>query len=89
MQSMCAQLYSEPIPKNAKCFFGNVHATCNLTMQVACTSHASHSIAAVLVANDVPIITCPFVAQVLHYGNCCFEGMKAYAGVDGRGRLFR
>ncbi|EFN57110.1 hypothetical protein CHLNCDRAFT_57448 [Chlorella variabilis] len=28
-------------------------------------------------------------AQVLHYGLCCFEGMKAYAGVDGRTRLFR
>ncbi|KAK9836165.1 hypothetical protein WJX81_006118 [Elliptochloris bilobata] len=28
-------------------------------------------------------------AQVLHYGMCCFEGMKAYAGADGRGRLFR
>ena len=28
-------------------------------------------------------------AQVLHYGMCCFEGMKAYHGVDGRGRLFR
>jgi branched-chain amino acid aminotransferase len=28
-------------------------------------------------------------AQVLHYGMCCFEGMKAYAGVDGRMRLFR
>ncbi|GAB4819863.1 hypothetical protein N2152v2_006909 [Parachlorella kessleri] len=28
-------------------------------------------------------------AQVLHYGMCCFEGMKAYQGVDGRARLFR
>jgi hypothetical protein len=28
-------------------------------------------------------------AQVLHYGMCCFEGMKAYLGQDGRGRLFR
>ena len=28
-------------------------------------------------------------APVLHYGMCCFEGMKAYLGVDGRGRLFR
>ena len=28
-------------------------------------------------------------AQVLHYGICCFEGMKAYTGSDGRGRLFR
>uniref|UniRef100_A0A383W5S4 branched-chain-amino-acid transaminase n=1 Tax=Tetradesmus obliquus TaxID=3088 RepID=A0A383W5S4_TETOB len=28
-------------------------------------------------------------AQVLHYGSCCFEGMKAYLGQDGRGRLFR
>ena len=28
-------------------------------------------------------------AQVLHYGMTCFEGMKAYAGADGRGRLFR
>eukprot|EP00878_Enallax_costatus_P010474 GHUV01010936.1.p1 GENE.GHUV01010936.1~~GHUV01010936.1.p1 ORF type:complete len:423 (+),score=111.92 GHUV01010936.1:1019-2287(+) len=28
-------------------------------------------------------------AQVLHYGTTCFEGMKAYLGVDGRGRLFR
>ncbi|KAI3434631.1 hypothetical protein D9Q98_002698 [Chlorella vulgaris] len=28
-------------------------------------------------------------SQVLHYGMCCFEGMKAYAGVDGRMRLFR
>jgi hypothetical protein len=27
--------------------------------------------------------------QVLHYGMSCFEGMKAFAGVDGRGRLFR
>eukprot|EP00887_Chlorella_sp_A99_P003728 scaffold7.g3728.t1 len=28
-------------------------------------------------------------AQVLHYGMCCFEGMKAYRGADGRTRLFR
>ncbi|KAK9823971.1 hypothetical protein WJX72_006714 [[Myrmecia] bisecta] len=28
-------------------------------------------------------------AQVLHYGMGCFEGMKAYRGPDGRGRLFR
>jgi hypothetical protein len=28
-------------------------------------------------------------AQVLHYGMCCFEGMKAYLGQDGRVRLFR
>lgn len=28
-------------------------------------------------------------SQVLHYGMCCFEGMKAYAGADGRVRLFR
>lgn len=28
-------------------------------------------------------------SQVLHYGMCCFEGMKAYAGVDDRMRLFR
>lgn len=28
-------------------------------------------------------------AQVLHYGVSCFEGMKAFMGVDGRGRLFR
>lgn len=28
-------------------------------------------------------------AQVLHYGMCCFEGMKAYHGADGRMRLFR
>lgn len=28
-------------------------------------------------------------AQVLHYGMCCFEGMKAYAGSDGRIRMFR
>jgi hypothetical protein len=28
-------------------------------------------------------------SQVLHYGMCCFEGMKAYLGADGRGRLFR
>ena len=28
-------------------------------------------------------------AQVLHYGMTCFEGMKAYRGVDGRPRLFR
>lgn len=28
-------------------------------------------------------------APVLHYGMCCFEGMKAYAGADGRMRLFR
>ena len=26
---------------------------------------------------------------MLHYGMCCFEGMKAYMGADGRGRLFR
>lgn len=34
-------------------------------------------------------ITVHPAAQVLHYGMCCFEGMKAYLGVDGRGRLFR
>eukprot|EP00803_Ostreobium_quekettii_P003644 evm.model.scf_271.7 EVM.evm.TU.scf_271.7 scf_271:91172-94158(+) len=28
-------------------------------------------------------------AQVLHYGMSCFEGMKAYKGVDGAPRLFR
>jgi branched-chain amino acid aminotransferase len=28
-------------------------------------------------------------AQVLHYGTTCFEGLKAYAGPDGRPRLFR
>jgi hypothetical protein len=28
-------------------------------------------------------------AQVLHYGTCCFEGMKAYLGPDGQGLLFR
>lgn len=28
-------------------------------------------------------------AQVLHYGTCCFEGMKAYLGPDGKGLLFR
>lgn len=28
-------------------------------------------------------------AQVLHYGMCCFEGMKAYLGIDGKMRLFR
>lgn len=28
-------------------------------------------------------------AQVLHYGMTCFEGMKAYRGVDGKARLFR
>ncbi|KAF8073223.1 Srpra [Scenedesmus sp. PABB004] len=28
-------------------------------------------------------------AQVLHYGLSCFEGMKAFPGPDGRGRLFR
>lgn len=28
-------------------------------------------------------------AHVLHYGNSCFEGMKAYASPDGRGLLFR
>lgn len=28
-------------------------------------------------------------AQVLHYGMCCFEGLKAYHGADGRTRLFR
>lgn len=33
---------------------------------------------------------CPAPApQVLHYGMCCFEGMKAYQGADGRVRLFR
>ena len=34
-------------------------------------------------------ITIHPAAPVLHYGMCCFEGMKAYLGVDGRGRLFR
>lgn len=29
------------------------------------------------------------ILQVLHYGMCCFEGMKAYHGADGRMRLFR
>ena len=28
-------------------------------------------------------------ASALHIGLSCFEGMKAYMGVDGRGRLFR
>jgi hypothetical protein len=28
-------------------------------------------------------------AQVLHYGTCCFEGMKAYVGPDRKLRLFR
>lgn len=28
-------------------------------------------------------------SQVLHYGNGCFEGMKAYAAADGTMRLFR
>jgi hypothetical protein len=28
-------------------------------------------------------------AQVLHYGTCCFEGMKAYLGPEGQGLLFR
>lgn len=28
-------------------------------------------------------------AQVLHYGLSCFEGMKAYHGIDGKMRLFR
>ncbi|KAL3141818.1 hypothetical protein ABBQ32_004492 [Trebouxia sp. C0010 RCD-2024] len=28
-------------------------------------------------------------AQALHYGVCCFEGMKAYLGKDGKARLFR
>lgn len=28
-------------------------------------------------------------AQVLHYGTCCFEGMKAYLGPNGQGLLFR
>lgn len=28
-------------------------------------------------------------AQTLHYGVCCFEGMKAYLGKDGKARLFR
>lgn len=44
---------------------------------------------------DIPEIV-PFgaiplhpAAQVLHYGVSCFEGMKAFMGVDGRGRLFR
>eukprot|EP00775_Hariotina_reticulata_P009462 gene9460-9627_t len=44
---------------------------------------------------DVPRIV-PFgplqlhpAAQVLHYGICCFEGMKAYPGPDKKGRLFR
>ena len=34
-------------------------------------------------------ITVHPAATVLHYGMCCFEGMKAYHGADGRGRLFR
>jgi branched-chain amino acid aminotransferase len=28
-------------------------------------------------------------AHVLHYGTSCFEGMKAFVGADGKGRLFR
>lgn len=28
-------------------------------------------------------------AQTLHYGVCCFEGMKGYLGKDGKPRLFR
>ncbi|DBB04286.1 TPA: hypothetical protein ACH3X1_012783 [Trebouxia sp. C0004] len=28
-------------------------------------------------------------AQALHYGVCCFEGMKGYLGKDGKARLFR
>lgn len=28
-------------------------------------------------------------AQALHYGVCCFEGMKGYLGNDGKARLFR
>ena len=28
-------------------------------------------------------------AQTLHYGVCCFEGMKGYLGKDGKARLFR
>ena len=28
-------------------------------------------------------------AQALHYGVCCFEGMKGYLGRDGKARLFR
>ncbi|CAG9461257.1 unnamed protein product [Pedinophyceae sp. YPF-701] len=28
-------------------------------------------------------------SSVLHYGITCFEGMKAYLGADGKGRLFR
>ena len=28
-------------------------------------------------------------AQALHYGVCCFEGMKGYLGTDGKARLFR
>ena len=28
-------------------------------------------------------------AQALHYGVCCFEGMKGYLGKDKKARLFR
>lgn len=28
-------------------------------------------------------------AQTLHYGLCCFEGMKGYLGADKKARLFR
>lgn len=28
-------------------------------------------------------------AQTLHYGVCCFEGMKGYLGADKKARLFR
>lgn len=28
-------------------------------------------------------------ANVLHYSSTCFEGMKAYRGIDGKIRLFR
>ena len=35
-----------------------------------------------------PLQIHPFNSS-LHYGLCCFEGLKAYRGVDGRVRLFR
>ena len=44
---------------------------------------------------SAPVISSDFnialsaYAGVLHYGSSCFEGMKAFRGVDGKVRLFR
>ncbi|KAK9761321.1 hypothetical protein K7432_013857 [Basidiobolus ranarum] len=36
-----------------------------------------------------PYITLHIAATVLHYGQECFEGLKAYYGKDGKVRIFR